>query len=155
MSLPKWTNDRVQSIQLHGRSITLPPHTMVMSNTLATHTHSRFWPDAKEWKPSRWIEASNSGSDGAQESFINPSRYTYFPWSDGPQNCPGIKFSQVEFVAVIAYLLQAHRLNARCDADGSLEEMSRRVHGVANDCNAMMLLKMNDPDRVKLRCEKV
>ncbi|KAF1838917.1 hypothetical protein BDW02DRAFT_463687, partial [Decorospora gaudefroyi] len=29
----------------------------------------------------------------------------YYPWSDGPQDCPGMKFSQVDFVAVLALLM--------------------------------------------------
>lgn len=35
---------------------------------------------------------------------------TYFPGSDGAQKCPGTKYAQVEFVAVLVYILQEHRI---------------------------------------------
>jgi len=60
-----------------------------------------------------------SGSSGSevdlatrlgQEALFTPAQSTYFPWSDGPQNCPGAKFAQVESVAVLACLLRDHRV---------------------------------------------
>lgn len=148
MSLPKWTNEYPQNIKISDREITIPSQTFMMSNVLAVHTHPKFWPNPLEWKPSRWIV-----SNGSTESVFTPPRETYFPWSDGPQNCPGLKFSQVEFVAVLSCLLREHRVKAVSEGKESAEEVSKRVKGVIDDYDATMLLKMRDPDRVKVRCD--
>ncbi|KAL8729199.1 MAG: hypothetical protein Q9181_005084 [Wetmoreana brouardii] len=43
-----------------------------------------------------FVSSGQSPADGLrQESLINPAQGTYFPWSDGPQNCPGVRFAQV------------------------------------------------------------
>jgi cytochrome P450 len=39
-----------------------------------------------------------------------PPGAAYIPWAVGPRVCPGKKFNQVEFVAVIAMLLRSYRL---------------------------------------------
>jgi cytochrome P450 len=107
------------------------------------------------WRPSRWIQSSASPSNIFHETLYTPPRDTYLPWSDGPQNCPGVKFSQVEFVAVLAKLLYRHRLSVVRNEGENVEKMQERVRAVVEDCDIQMLLKMKDPDRVKVRCERV
>ncbi|KAF2712770.1 hypothetical protein K504DRAFT_334686, partial [Pleomassaria siparia CBS 279.74] len=58
------------------------------------------------------------------QSLITPPRDTFFPWSDGGQNCPALKFSQVEFVAVLALLMYENRLSIVRE-DGETEEQAR------------------------------
>ena len=122
-----------------------------MSSILAVHTLPQYWPDPLTWKPTRWILTNSANT----ETLYAPPKDTYLPWSDGPQNCPGIKFSQVEFVAVLACMFGAHRIRPIAK-DGETEKQTRkRVADVANDCEAMMLLKMRDPDRVQMRFERM
>jgi hypothetical protein len=92
--------------------------------------------------------------DAGNDVLFVPPRDTYFPWSDGPQNCPGLKFSQVEFVAVLSCLLQEHRIHPVAETGETREQLQARVLGVVNDCEQPMLLKMKDPDRIDVRCEK-
>lgn len=77
------------------------------------------------------------------------------PWSDGPQNCIGIKFSEVEFVAVMAALLNGQRLEAVQMPGEKEEDVKKRVLGVVNDVDMQMLLRMRHGDAVKLRLRRV
>lgn len=96
-----------------------------------------------------------SKDNADKETLITPSRDTYFPWSDGPHNCPGVKFSQVEFVAVLAFIIRQHQLTIMQE-DGETEEEARmRVQKVVNDCDMQLLLRMRDADKAKLKCERI
>lgn len=77
------------------------------------------------------------------------------PWSDGLQNCPGQKFSQVEFVAVLAKLLKEHRIRPVRQNGESFEDMQQRVRSVANDTDALMILRVRNADQVKVTLDKV
>ena len=93
------------------------PEIMVVPSVLAVGTHSRYWsPNPLNWRLSHWILLGKvapldaSPKKPEEEEFFVPRRGTYLPWSDGPQNCLGKKFAPVEFVAVLAQLLQMHRV---------------------------------------------
>lgn len=160
MSLPKWTNEHPQSLKIGEQTIVIPPNTGVMPSLLAVQTHPKYWKDPLVWKPSRWISSSAAPtSDLAtrlqREVVFTPAKCTYFPWSDGPQNCPGAKFSQVEFVAVIACLLRDHRVSAVQNPCESFEQARKRILATADDVDMEMLLRMKDADRVRLICKRV
>ncbi|PLB54882.1 cytochrome P450 [Aspergillus steynii IBT 23096] len=157
MALPKWTNDQPQSLQVGEQTIVIPPNTGVMPGVLALHTHPAYWEDPLAWKPRRWISTNNDESDAlspGDEVLLTPPKCTYIPWSDGPQNCPGTRFSQVEFVAVMASLLRHHRIEIVGAAGESLEDARRRVLDTVNDVDQEMLLRMKDADRVRLVCRR-
>ncbi|KAF2653148.1 putative cytochrome P450 monooxygenase [Lophiostoma macrostomum CBS 122681] len=154
MALPKWTNDQPQSLRVGDREIIIPPHTSVQPNIIAVQTHPQYWPEPRVWKPSRWITAPTGAAE--KEEMYVPPRDTFIPWSDGPQNCLGVKFSQVEFVAVLVRLLLQHRLVVIKQRSSETDaETTARVWQVANECDAQMLLRMKDPDRVKLKLRRV
>ena len=74
-------------------------------NAVGLHLHPKHWGNMPtQWDPKRWIV----GSGYEKESLMKPVEGSYLPWSEGPRGCPGRKFSQVEFVAVIATLFQHH-----------------------------------------------
>ena len=110
------------------------------------------------WKPSRWITSSPSSESKmdqsprlSQETLFTPQQSTFFPWSDGPQNCPGAKFAQVEFVAVLACLLRDHRVGILRDgAVESSEGARKRALATVEDCDLELLLRMRDADQVRL-----
>lgn len=117
-------------------------------SVLACQTDAKSWPEPLTWKPSRWVIPSGTAG---KEAFYQPSDNTYFPWSDGPQNCPGKKFAEVEFVAVLAYLLKDHRLRIKQHEGESWALALERLSSTINDVNMGMLLRMKDADRVRLQ----
>ncbi|KAL4893485.1 cytochrome P450 [Aspergillus ambiguus] len=154
LSLPKWTNDEPQSLKVGNRTIMVPSRVGVHPSLLNMHIHPQYWDDPMTWKPSRWITKS-AASGKTLEQIINPPRCTYFPWSDGPQNCPGNKFSQVEFVAVIATLLRGHRVDAIPNPGETPKETRARVLATTRDVDMQLLLRMKDADQVRLVCRRV
>ncbi|KAK1141724.1 hypothetical protein N8T08_008822 [Aspergillus melleus] len=159
MAIPKWTNDEPQSLQVGDQTIVIPPNTGVLPSIMALQTHPAYWEDPLSWSPRRWISAPKTQQSETlsfgDEVIITPPRCTFFPWSDGPQNCPGIKFSQVEFVAVIASLLRNHRVGVAGNPGGSFKESKRRILETVNDVEQELLVSMRDPDRIQLVCTKV
>jgi cytochrome P450 len=160
MSLPKWTNDYPQSLKIGEQTIVIPPNTGVMPSLLAVQTHPKYWKDPLAWRPSRWISSSEAPASDLvtrlqEEVVFTPAKCAYFPWSDGPQNCPGAKFSQVEFIAVIAYFLRDHRVSAIQNQGESFEQARKRVLAAINDVDMEMLLRMKDADKVRLICKRV
>ncbi|KAH7130051.1 cytochrome P450 [Dendryphion nanum] len=163
MSLPKITTvSQAQTLRVGDREITLLPDTFILSSVLGTHTHPDYWSDPLTWQPTRWIESKfnppevlprylQTGDSPFEERIRAPVRKAYFPWSDGPQNCPGLKFSEVEFVAVLAYLFREHRIETVSEAGETGEQARERTKKVVNDCEATMLLKMRDADRVNVK----
>lgn len=139
----------------------IPPLTCVMPSLLTVQTHPKYWHDPLLWQPSRWIssKASESELDLAtrlrQETLNTPLQSTYFPWSDGPQNCPGAKFAQVEFVAVIAALLLNHRIDVSPKPNESIAKARQRALATTEDCDMELLLRMRDADRVRLTLKRV
>ncbi|KAF2821233.1 cytochrome P450 [Ophiobolus disseminans] len=137
-----------QLIRFGDRTIIVPANTSISPSLLAVHTHPKYWPNPLAWKPTRWL----TKVDG-KDCLVTPARDTYFPWSDGPQNCPGRKFSEVEFVAVLALLMRNLALSI-VKSGGEAEEMGRkRAMDVVDDCDMQLLLRMRDADQLKLRCE--
>ena len=156
MALPKWTTDQTTTLHIPSlsRTITIPPNSGVQPNIMAVHTHPQYWYDPLTWNPRRWIKTTDDPFES--EELVNPKRGTFIPWSDGPQNCLGVKFSQVEFVAVIARLLIGHKLGVVKEReDETDEEVRERVWKVVNECDAQMLLRMKNPDRTRVRLDVV
>ncbi|KAL9625277.1 MAG: hypothetical protein Q9160_000679 [Pyrenula sp. 1 TL-2023] len=80
---------------------------------------------------------------------------TYFPWSDGPQFCPGKKFAQVEFVAVLATLFRDHRVKPALNKGESEANGRKRALGVCEDSEHVLLLRMRDGDSTRSVWERV
>jgi cytochrome P450 len=154
MALPKSTNHEAQILHVGNQVVTVPPNVGVSPSVLGIQTHPKYWNEPLIWRPSRWIVKSTGSSTGDETLFI-PPRCTYFPWSEGPQNCPGTKFSQVEFVAVLACLLRDHRICGRHYARENLETARTEIMNIVNDVNMQMLLRMQNADRARLMCIRV
>lgn len=159
MALPKYTNNCTQTLKVGNKSIPIDSDTMVVPSLLAMQTHPKYWsPDPLIWRPSRWISTVTGSNDSKlsvaerlkDEEIFVPEKGSYFPWSDGPQNCPGKKFAQVEFVAVIAYLLKTHRVQLLRAEGESLESAQKRILAVCEDSELGLLLRMRNADSVRL-----
>lgn len=120
------------------RELTIPPNTLASMNFYALHLLPTLWgPDADQYKPGRWVEKVNTTDAGAKAAtspqygttsllgerlkaepspIKNPTNSVsqngaiYMPWYHGPRVCPGKKFSQVEYVAVMTTLISQYRL---------------------------------------------
>ncbi|KAI0024460.1 putative cytochrome P450 [Xylariomycetidae sp. FL0641] len=148
------------TLKVGGRTLRIPEGVSLTINTRAMQMHPKYWPDQEAWRPSRWIAKSAASGisavdELAGERFIEPDKGIFFPWGDGPQVCPGKKFAEVEAVAVLARVFQAHRLRVKKQPGESDERMRVRVAACLDDCDLEMLTRMRDAERVTLICEEV
>ena len=155
MAMQKMTHS-YQKLTVGDKTFSIPPNFNLILCNLSLQTHPKYWEDPLTWKPQRWITSGQLPSLSEQlqqETLITPYRNTYFPWSDGPQNCPGYKFAQVEFVAVMACLLKDHRIGVAQEPGEKFEQAQKRIFETTEDASTVMLLQMRNPSKVHLVCK--
>lgn len=149
-----------QELIIDGRCVRIPPNTMVAPNVIGSCTLPEHWGDDHlDWKPRRWIqepsasEVRNAGDALQAENVAQPpkGKESFFPWSAGARVCPGKKFSQVEFVAIISRLLSTHRIEVVPRQGEAAEEARRRCLEVVNDSETRITLQMRQATSVRLR----
>jgi len=90
-----------------------------------------------------------------EEAHIEPAKGTFIPWADGPRNCPGQKFAQVEFVSVVANLFSTHQvkpvLSPGQNSDDATKALLCMVEGSAISA---ITLQMQEPRKVALKWER-
>ncbi|KAF2108753.1 cytochrome P450 [Lophiotrema nucula] len=139
-------------------TLSIPPNTSLNLSLHAAHTNAAYYPDPTSFKPSRWIKSTSSPSSLQTEELL-PQPPSFNPWSSGPRICPGMKFAQVEFAAVLAILLHSARVSPALRKDGhgpEYEERARKeVYGVMRD-SALNgpTLSMNRPEDLWLKIAK-
>ncbi|KIX09402.1 uncharacterized protein Z518_00481 [Rhinocladiella mackenziei CBS 650.93] len=102
--------------------------TYVTTNLYGIHSDPRWWgADSLEWRQTRWVRVDEK--TGKESIAPQPPGAAFMAWSAGPRVCPGRKFSQVEFVAVISSLLRRYRLKPLVMQSKSMktEEQGRRA----------------------------
>ncbi|KAI0141858.1 putative cytochrome P450 [Xylariaceae sp. FL1272] len=151
----KWTKDKPQALKVGEKTFVLPPNTMMCLAYSSLQSDPRWWgEDSLTWRPSRFIRSSiksNPEVDLSEEEFIEPRRGTFVGWSEGTRDCPGRKFSQVEFVATVASLFRDYTV-APVLLRGETPEMSRErvLDLIKNDSGMVLLQQMLHPGRAPL-----
>ena len=123
---------------------------MVIPSHIAVHTHPRYWGhNGLEWQPSRWIRGHNGTSEG--EVMIIPPKGSFIAWSEGVRNCPGKKFSQVEFVAAMAVLFRSWRVDPVLHPNENLDMAQKRMMRMVEDeTGQVLLLQLLHPEKAVL-----
>ena len=148
--VPKYTGPKPTELEINNNQLyQIPADVLVVPNLQALHTHPRHWgDDSLVWRPQRWITGSGAIDS---EILFKPPKGTYFRWSEGIRNCPGKKFAQVEFVAVLTTLLANHVAEPVTGDGESLDTARARVLEVVKDSSVELLLKMRDPKNISVR----
>jgi cytochrome P450 len=154
----KWTHDKAQSLDIGDKMLSLPPNTMICLAYSSLQTDPRWWgSDSLTWRPSRFIKKADSSipqgekADLDREQFAQPRRGSFIGWSEGTRDCPGRKFSQVEFVATIASIFRDWRVNPVVFEGETIEGARKRVLDLIEKESAMVLLiQMVHPEKAPL-----
>lgn len=141
-----------------------------MSN-LAVHMLPEYWGvDSEEFRPTRWIRSAPISSGSANSSDSEPksskignildleevapppvAKESFFPWSLGARNCPGKKFAQVEFVAVMSYVLRLYRVEAIPLRGETPEDTRKRIWDWTQESKAEVTINFREPEKYALR----
>jgi hypothetical protein len=152
VGMVKYTADSPRSLTIQGREYQFPPQCSLSLDLTSLHTDPKSWgSDALTWKPTRFIESIRN-----EETFVSPSDGSFVPWVSGPRVCPGKKFAQVEFVAVIATVFKNSRVRAESLAGETPEQTKKRVLAIVEDSDvgASPVLKMRHPEKIRLNWER-
>lgn len=158
--IPKTTGSYAQSLTFRDQLHILPPNTAVNINLQALHTDPQVWgSDALDWRPSRWLDKTLPSredlSENPAEALIEPKPGTFIPWADGPRACVGRKFSQVEFVAVLAVLFHRYHVTPVPENGESKAEVEKTLSRmVENSAISAITLQMQEPRARALRWEE-
>jgi cytochrome P450 len=150
LTIQKRTMNRRQTIHYGVQTLNVPPNAWVLSHVVATHYHPDHYAHPDLFQPSRWVGIHQNGT----EMLVAPQKGAHLAWAEGPQNCPGMKFSKVEFVAVLACLFRNCRIKAVRNTGETKVALKERLLKVVNDWNLQLLLRMRHADQVELRCVK-
>ncbi|KAJ5575016.1 cytochrome P450 [Penicillium hetheringtonii] len=115
------------------------------------HLDPEIWgSDVNEFRPSRWLDDSGS--------LITMAKGHFLPWSGGPRVCPGVRFSQVEFVATILTLFRSSRCVPLALPGDSSSDPFLKLQSIVRDPVTKLTLQVKNPKEVYLkwtRCDKM
>ncbi|KAK1831007.1 putative cytochrome P450 [Podospora conica] len=150
VSISKWNppEGRPQELVVGGKTVVIPPRTLIIPAWASVQTDPRFWgEDALQWRPQRWVKETAEGG----EEWVEARPGTFLSWSHGVRDCPGRKFSQVEFVATLAVLLKEWWIDPVVQEGEDLDGARARVLKlIETDSGAILLLQMLHPERAPL-----
>lgn len=93
--------------------------------------------------------------DEPTETLIEPKPGTFIPWADGPRACVGRKFSQVEFVAVLAGLFHHYHVSPVPENGESKAEVEKTLLRMVEDSAiSAITLQMQEPRARALKWEE-
>ncbi|KAI1414860.1 cytochrome P450 [Hypoxylon sp. FL1857] len=171
----KWTGRDTQSLQVGEKTLQIPPGTLIVPSYLYVQKHAQYWgPDTLKWKPGRWIGNSSARytsqspiakscdeeaelnqviGDGDEETLLSPpSRGNFLGWSEGARDCPGKRFSHVEWAATIAALFRDWKVQPRLQEHETLAEAHARIMDFIEKQTDYggLLLQLMHPERLPL-----
>ncbi|KAJ9611646.1 hypothetical protein H2200_004830 [Cladophialophora chaetospira] len=116
-------------------SVTVQPNTLITAHFYALHLSPRWGSDAHAFNPKRFIVTNSEGEGELATPSDKGLSAMFMPWVIGPRVCPGKKFSQVEFVAVIAQILSQYRvgIDVREEKGETLEQARARLSSVLEE----------------------
>lgn len=134
------------SISVDGQQHPLPPNTIALTNTSATHRHPIYWPKralttgegdcswndirndprqrpfaTADFDPSRWTDIGKADeTETGSGKFLKPKAGTFVPFSEGSRGCLGRRFALVEVCAVVSTLFKTHSVELITDHENDL-----------------------------------
>lgn len=129
-------------------SIVVPPGTWITSHFYGVHLSPRWGPNAEGFDPKRFVSVA---ADGKETLAAPPEDAVFMGWVFGHRVCPGKKFSQVEFVAIVAHLLSLYRVELVEEHGESQEEAKARLMSVLGDKYFTIGAQVMHPEAASIR----
>ncbi|KAL2273597.1 hypothetical protein FJTKL_04194 [Diaporthe vaccinii] len=160
-----------QTLRVDGGTIFIPKGSEIHLSNHAVHMLPEYWgTDSEEFRPTRWIRSAPTSSESADSSDsetktrrmgnildseeIAPppvAKESFFPWSLGARNCPGKKFAQVEFVAVMSYVLRLYKVEAIPLEGETPRDTRERIWDWTQESKAEVTINFREPEKYALR----
>ncbi|KAE8449165.1 hypothetical protein EG329_008549 [Mollisiaceae sp. DMI_Dod_QoI] len=154
--IPKYTGDSSTKLAIAGKEYTIPADTHTPINVAALNTLPMYWGhDSLVFRPDRWVNNPNPTTNLSSEELFQPAPGVFVPWAAGPRVCPGKKFAQVEFVAVISRLFRKHNVRPVLEEGETFDDAKKRIFDVVEDSHLVITLQMKHPEKIRLIWEEV
>lgn len=135
--IPKDTTITVYPENKPPRQHVLPAECRVYLNVNAVHYHERYWPDSWALKPERWMGTIGVAPNERPDKKVVASdksrqvRGKLMTFSGGARACLGRKFTQSEYISVLATVLREYRivLGEGMDAKAVKQEIDHLAAG--------------------------
>ncbi|KAF2028267.1 cytochrome P450 [Setomelanomma holmii] len=128
-------------------TLPIPANTQVLCDVYACHTSPLAFADAEKWNPKRWIQTA----DRIADEQLMANNKMFFGWGWGPRICPGQKFAQVEFTAVLATILTNYKIVPAAKDHVSPDEAKAGIEKLIRGSTASMAVNFTDPDDLWVR----
>lgn len=130
-------------------SMTVTPGAWVSGHFYGVHLSPHWGEYVEEFNPKRFITVNK---DGKESLAAPPGDAVFMGWVFGQRMCAGKKFSQVEFVGVVAQLLSTYRVEMVKESPSETEEEARtRMLGVLAEKYFVIGAQLKRPEDVSLR----
>jgi cytochrome P450 len=98
-----------------GKGFLIPKGTTALVAPYLLHRDSRWWTDAEQFLPARWLDPEKPKNSGvswrtALSELGAQGTSTYLPFGGGPRSCIGTGFAMIEGFLVLAMIMQRWRL---------------------------------------------
>jgi cytochrome P450 len=110
---PAWVIGRWLETDLRISGWELPRGSVVLAPQYVMHRDPRFWPQASQFRPQRWINAQGQ----FDEKTPGVPRGVWFPFGFGTRRCIGEQFAWTEAVVLLATLARRWRLEVHVPLD--------------------------------------
>lgn len=127
--------------------IVVPPGTLVGGHFYGAHLSPRWGKDVLDFNPKRFVLTTEDG----KETLKVPEQVLFMPWIAGPRVCPGKKFSQVEFVAVVVELLSKYRVELVSEVGETKAATRARVLSVMEEKYFNVSSHFRKPEAASIR----
>jgi cytochrome P450 len=100
---PVWVVGRraLEDVTIGGYEV--PRRTIVITSQYLIHRDERYWPDALEFRPERWLDESAQAAR---------PKFAYFPFGGGGRVCIGDAFAWAEGAILLAVMARRWRFEA-------------------------------------------
>jgi len=89
---------------------TVPPGTMCLVSPALLHRDPRWWSDADQFQPERWLRRAPGEPDLFDLGRPGQPRGAYLPFGAGPRKCIGEQFAWSEAATMLAELGRSWRV---------------------------------------------
>jgi hypothetical protein len=135
--MAKGTGNTSQTLIINGREHIIPLELLSLSilpllilyHAIGEMIHLFFGQTVGSMGRPLRFEISNS----QPSELWQPVPGSFLPWSLGPRICPGKKFAQVEFIAVLCVLFRFHRVKPVLQKGETQQEASKRLLRAIDD----------------------
>jgi cytochrome P450 len=118
---PAWTLGRRALQDYHWGGYDIPANSLVLMSQWVMHRDPRYWPNAAEFDPARWLDEAR-----------DRPRFAYFPFGAGNRVCIGESFAWTEAILLVAAIARKWRLELDPDHPIATQPLMtlRSRHGV-------------------------